>query len=93
MTYSLSMPRALKDQGWRVKIRNLDRSEEPHVTIMRKTMSWRYRIRNPGFMDRAPDPNLVPGEVIHHITAHLEELRREWDLRYPENPVASEEDE
>jgi hypothetical protein len=33
--YALKMPKPLKDKGWKVKIRNWERTEEPHVTILR----------------------------------------------------------
>ncbi len=35
MTYSLPMPRVLEGRGWKVKIRNLERSEVPHATNLR----------------------------------------------------------
>jgi hypothetical protein len=44
MVYELRLPRIFRDRGWKVKIRNLERTEEPHVTIIWKTRSWRYSI-------------------------------------------------
>ena len=75
MVYSLQMPKALRDKGWKVKIRNLERTEDPHVTILRKTNSWRYNIRKTGFMDSEPDPRHVPDEVVKYIAKKLATLR------------------
>lgn len=89
MVYELPMPAVQKDRGWKVKIRNLERTEEPHVTILWKTWSWRYSIRNPRFMDREPDPRQVPQEVMEQVETNLETLRQAWDRKHPENPVES----
>jgi hypothetical protein len=91
MVYELPMPRTFKDRGWKVKIRNLERTEEPHVTIIWKTRSWRYSIRNTGFMDAEPDPADVPREVVAHVQENLNALRRQWDKKHPENPIDSRE--
>lgn len=89
MVYTLDMPKPLRDKGWKVKIRNLERTEDPHVTILWKTRSWRYNIRSTGFMDNEPDPRLVPGGVVDHIQEKLDLLRTEWDKKHPENPIDS----
>lgn len=89
MVYALKMPKPLKDKGWKVKIRNWERTEEPHVTILWKTQGWRYNIREPGFMDSEPDPKLVPDDVVDHITKNLKLLREQWDKKHPENPIDS----
>ena len=89
MVYTLEMPKALKDKGWEVKIRNLERTENPHVTILWKTQSWRYNIRSTAFMDSERDPKLVPGGVVDHIQEKLDLLRTEWDKKHPENPIDS----
>jgi hypothetical protein len=44
------------------------------------------------FLDRQPDPKEVPDDVVAEIERTVELLRREWDARYPENPVESKED-
>jgi len=89
MVYELRMPTTLRNRGWKVKIRNLERTEDPHVTILWKTKAWRYNIRNPGFMDREPDPSDVPLGVVKHIRENLDGLRKQWDKKHPENPVES----
>lgn len=91
MVYELRLPRIFRDRGWKVKIRNLERTEEPHVTIIWKTRSWRYSIRNTGFMDAEPAPTDVPREVVAHIEENLDTLRQQWDRKHPENPVDSRE--
>lgn len=89
MVYELPMPKSLKERGWKVKIRNLERTEDPHVTVLWKTTAWRYNIRNPGFTDREPDPRDVPPEVVEQIRVCLDKLRHEWDTKHPENTVQS----
>ena len=89
MVYELRMPKALRDKRWKVKIRNLERTEDPHITILWKTKSWRYNIRETGFMDNEPDPRQVPDEVVEHIENKLDTLRTEWDKKHPENPIDS----
>lgn len=89
MVYELSIPEVQKGRGWKVKIRNLERTEDPHVTILWKNYSWRYNIRDSGFMDREPDPREVPDDVVAYIEEHLQELRDEWDKKHPENPIES----
>ena len=89
MVYSLEMPKPLQDKGWKVKIRNWERTETPHVTILRRTEGWRYSIREPGFMDSHPDPSRVPDDVVNHITKSLALLRKHWDKKHPDNPIES----
>jgi 2'-5' RNA ligase len=45
VTYTLELPERLRRRGWKVKIRNLERNEQPHVTVLRKTSSWRFGLR------------------------------------------------
>ena len=73
------------------EIRDWERNEPPHVTIIRKQQAWRFGIRTPGFLDKEPDPKDVPDEVVAEVERNLDLLRREWDARYPENPVDSTE--
>lgn len=89
MTYALKLPDRLRQQGWKVKIRNLERGEVPHVTIFLKTRAWRYGLRDLRFLDNAPNPKAVSDEVTDQVRVQIEVLRREWDVRYPENPIGS----
>lgn len=87
--YALKLSDKLRQQGWKVKIRNLERGEAPHVTIILKTRTWRYGLRDLRFLDRSPSPGDVSRAVVDEIRFHIEVLRREWDVRYPENPIRS----
>ena len=87
MPYSLALSSGLKRAGWKVKIRDRERVEPPHVTIMQKTRSWRFGLRDTRFLDHEPDPREVPPEVVAEVLAHLEALRGAWDELHPENPV------
>ena len=91
MGYELKMPKPLRDQGWKIKIRDRERTEHPHVTIIRGTQAWRYDIRNDRFMDREPDPKDVPDAVVSLIGQRMKELREHWDRLYPANPVSQSE--
>ncbi len=48
MAYSLPADLAL--QGWKVKIRDRERAEPPHATILQGTDAWRLNLRNGSFM-------------------------------------------
>lgn len=89
MAFSLSLPEALKNARWKVKIRDKETREPPHLTIIRGTLAWRIDLRSGVFMDRHPDPDEVPAELVALIRADeiWEQLRREWDAMYPGNPV------
>ena len=90
MAFSLPLPKKLANQ-WSVKIRDKERLEPPHVTIMRGTRAWRLDLRTGELMDKKPDPSDVPPEVTKAIESHWAQLQREWDEMYPENKVQSEE--
>ncbi len=89
MAFSLPLPAALKNARWKVKIRDKETREPPHVTIIRGTEAWRIDLRNGRFMDDSPDPSDVPAKLIELIltTANWLQLCHEWDAMYPNNPV------
>ena len=91
MPFDLPLPAPFQRQGWKVKIRDRERLEPPHVTILHRTRAWRLGLRDGEFLDRQPDPGLVPAEVIRAVLDSLDVLCREWDRRYPGNPVRSSE--
>jgi hypothetical protein len=93
VAFSLDLPDPLSARGWKVKIRNLERNEPPHVTILHKTRAWRFDLRSQSFLDREPDPRDVPDELVAEVKRQLELLHREWDAMYPENPIESKEGE
>jgi hypothetical protein len=94
MPFELPLPKKLRAEGWKVKIRDKERVEPPHVTVMRKADEWRLGLRDgallvpPGGRIKDIDP-----KVMRIIEDQWERLQREWDERYPENPVSSTEDE
>jgi hypothetical protein len=93
MPYNLHLPRHLR-KLWKVKIQDREALyEEPHVTIWRKDQKWRYSIRNRFFLDPKPDPSEVPGGLVELIDERIEELSQQWNDRFPQNPVAEEEDD
>ena len=91
----MPLPQQLRVARWRVKIRDKETREPPHVTILRGTAAWRINLRTGRFMDKRPKPADVPDEVIEHIMSeeNWDLLRQQWDLMYPRNPVQGEEDQ
>jgi hypothetical protein len=67
MAFSLSLPAALVAQGWKAKIRDRERTEPPHVTVLQKTRAWRVDLRTGRFLDKEPDPNDVPKELLNEL--------------------------
>jgi hypothetical protein len=95
MAYSLPLTVALRKARWKVKIRDKETREPPHVTIIRGTNAWRIDLRTGEFMDDSPDPSEVAEELIELIRAEAtwRQLCDAWDQMYPANPVAGEENE
>lgn len=92
MKYTLRLPDEWASQGWKAKIRGDERTEEPHVTLLRRVWGWRVSLRTGAFLDREPDPRGVPAALAAEVWARRAELRRAWDAKYPENPVFSTEE-
>ena len=93
MPFLLELPPPWRERGWKLKIRDRERAEVPHVTVLYKRTAWRFGLRTPGPLDSEPDPTLVPAEILSEIDTHLDELRAAWDQMYPENPITSDEDD
>jgi len=89
--FRVTLPEPWANRGWQVKIRDRERLEPPHVTILRRTRAWRVDLRSGKFLDKEPDPTEVPKEVVHEVRSNLQRLRQEWDRMFPENPVLSRE--
>ena len=89
MPYNLPLPAHLRKARWKVKIRERETREPPHVTILRGTDAWRIDLRTGDFMDPNPDPGDVPNDLVAHVKAerNWQRLCREWDQKYPTNPV------
>ena len=90
MPFALNLPEPWATRGWKVKIRDRERLEPPHVTILRRTRAWRFDLRSERFLDKEPDPNEVPKEVVSEVRSNLTLLRQEWDRMFPENRVFSQ---
>jgi hypothetical protein len=92
--FDLLLPLHLRKARWKVKIREKETREPPHVTILRGTKACRIDLRNGEFMDRKPDPAEVPDELVDFIKSeeNWQRLCDEWDEKYPANPVRHQED-
>lgn len=96
MAFSLDLPDPLGSEGWKVKIRDKERLEPPHVTIFHKRRTWRLGLRDGEFL-------VPPGGNWKEIDARLravievqenwQRLREEWDRANPTNPVSSAEED
>jgi 2'-5' RNA ligase len=91
MAFALALPAEWAKQGWKVKIRDDERNETPHVTFLRRRQAWRMSLRTGDFLDREPDPGDVPEELVERVWIKRAVLRHTWNLMYPENPVFSQE--
>jgi hypothetical protein len=93
MAFELTLPEPWAGRGWKAKIRDKERLEPPHVTLLHKTRAWRIGLRGLRFLDESPAPKEVPGEVFDFVGSHLSALKEAWDRMYPENPVEPEDDD
>lgn len=93
MPEPLPLPQSLSAEGWKVKIRNRERLEPPHATVIRGTRFWRWNLRSHQFMDRDPSPGDVPDELVRLLHVHHDDLVRRWDSVHPGNPVGTPEGE
>jgi 2'-5' RNA ligase len=94
VAFNLPLPESLRKARWKVKIRDKETREHPHVTILRGTKAWRINLRTRKFMDDDPDPAEVPHQLVELIGQEetWQRLRHEWDRMYPNNPVSREEE-
>ena len=90
MAYSLPLPR--KYRQWKVKIRDRETVEPPHVTFLRRTEAWRLNLRSGEFMDPEPDPDEVPLDLLRFVREHWNDLQDAWDDMYPDNPIESDDE-
>ena len=54
MAFRLPLPDPFPARGWKVKIRDLERNEPPHATILWRQRAWRFGLRERTFLDDAP---------------------------------------
>lgn len=92
MPYDLELEARLKKAGWKVKIRDSERLEEPHVTILQKSETWRLSLRSQTFLDSGQSWKQIDVAVKRKIDASWETLQTKWDEMYPKNPVQSMDD-
>ena len=81
MPYELPLPKKLKAEGWKVKIREKERVEPLHVTVMHKADEWRFGLRDRRLLvppaGRIKDIDLA---VMQLIEEHWERLKEAWTL-------------
>jgi len=88
MPYKLPLSKILRIAGWRVTIYDAEGPEEPHVSIYRRTESWRVSLRSGDFLDNGASWNQIHDDVRRAIAANWENLKQEWnDLHGSNNPV------
>ena len=94
MAVSFPLPQPHKGRGWKAKIRDRERTEPPHVTVLFKTDAWRLGLRERDYLDARPDPGDVPDAVTDHLLSDevFPQVAAAWDRLYPHNPVASGDD-
>ncbi len=96
MPVELSLSKTLKKARWKVKIREKERLEPPHVSVINGTNTWRISLRSGDFLDKEPDPDEIPEELLEYIKngrlndeqTVWEWLCEKWDEKYPNNQVA-----
>lgn len=97
MPVAFPLPPPHDKRGWKAKIRDRERVEPPHVTILFRMQSWRLGLRERDFLDTHPDSSLVPAAIVDHLlsetipqgetTSRYGRVVAEWNRLYPENPV------
>jgi len=90
--FDLDLPSRWKRAKWKVKIRDKERAEEPHVTILRGPDVWRVSLRTGTFLDGGAWSD-IPDGVRQAIEAHMPDLKAEWDRRCPWNLVGGNTDD
>ena len=90
MAFSLRLPRLLAKMRWKVKIRDRERVEDPHITIIHGTQVWRVCLRDGRFMDGGSWKDMPDG-LQEAVRDNWERLRTAWDGMYPHNLVRGDE--
>jgi hypothetical protein len=94
MPHELDLPKRLKAKGLKVKIREKERLEPPHVTIICGKKEWRVGLRDKSFL--VPPGGKwtdIDDEVRELIENKWKSLQDAWDKKYPSNPISSEEED
>ena len=94
MPFELKLPKRLKAAGWKLKVREKERVEPPHITVLCHTREWRIGLRDTSFLvppgGRWKDLDV---ELVELLRVNWGALRAAWDAKYPENPISSVETE
>ena len=90
--FDLNLPARWKAAKWKVKIRDNEAVEEPHVTILRGPDVWRVSLRDQHFLDGG-SWNDIEDEVRGAILKNWKALQTAWDARFPCNLVGGNADD
>ncbi len=90
MAFNLKLPRLLERMRWKVKIRDKERVEQPHLTIIHGKTVWRVGLRDRRFMDGGTWKDMPHG-LQEAVEASWQTLCTAWDQMYPHNPVRGSE--
>jgi hypothetical protein len=94
MAFSLELPDPLASQGWKVKIRDKERLEPPHVTILHRRRIWRLGLRNRSLLvPPGGSWSEIDERVRLLIDANWQRLCEAWDRAYPTNRVSTAEED
>jgi len=91
--YELTLITRLRKAGWKVKIRDAERLEDPHVTILWKYKTWRLSLRTNQFLEKGQSWRQIDTGVQGAIEEAWETIKKTWDELYPENPITSKNDD
>jgi hypothetical protein len=89
MAHRFDLPTVFSDAGWVLKVRDRERVEPPHVTLLHRGRAWRFGLRGHAFLDREPPSRDVPKALQLALAARIIEFTQVWDTMYPWNPVNS----
>jgi hypothetical protein len=94
VAFSLELPGVLDRERWKVKIRDKERLEPPHVTIFHKRRQWRLGLRGGAFLiPPGGSWNDIDERVRAVIEVHWQLLCDQWDRIYPSNRVSHAEED
>jgi hypothetical protein len=91
VAYTAYLAEPWRSRGWKIKIFDRERNEEPHITIIRGTAYWRWGLRSQRFLDREPDSREVPRALVEFACENILLLSNAWNMLHPHNPVVSKE--
>lgn len=87
MAFNPDLPLDLKSAGWKVKIRDKERLEEPHIANLKEPeSSWRLSLLSKEFLHPGGNWREIDGGVRHAGEHNWMSLIKEWNRTYPGNP-------